>query len=285
MATLHDYFKIGYGAYQVGKYLYKRKYGDEDDDSNKRQKLTTMPYMRKRKYAYNKRSFKKRAYRRPKRVVSRSIVKKVKRLWRQRDETKHLIISGQGVTGGNDLVSQNIVTSSPMWVLLNGCQRGNTVQSRDGDEAFFTKIRMRLTFYIGSSVVNENHVMVRLVLHKQPRGTAVTAAQYESYAFGASGSQYAGMMLPNINNHSLKEFVTLKEWKFKFSETSLDTIGQEIKDIMWFNKGIKTNYELGNAGTIADIDTNAIYLYVSTTNTVTVNGLDLYGEGHIYFHG
>lgn len=216
--------------------------------------------------------------------VGGAIVKKVETLWRQREETKHLIISYSGVTGGTDLVSQNILASAPMWVLLNGCQRGTTVQNRVGDEAFFTKIRFRLNFFIGSGVVNENHVLVRLVLHKQPRGTAVTAATYENYAFGFAGG-YTGTALPNINNHSLKEFVTLKEWKFRFGESSLDTVGQVIKDLVWFKKGIKTNYELGNAGTIADIDTNAIYLYVSTTNEVFTNGLDLYGEGQVYFHG
>lgn len=240
--------------------------------------------IRRRKYAKRRFSRKRRSFGRRRGRASRGIVKKVKKLWRQREETKHLIISGQGVTGGNDLISQNLVVSSPMWILLNGCTRGTTVQNRVGDEAYFTKIRLRLTFYIGSAIVNENHVHVRLVLHKQPRGTAATVSAYQSYAFGVTGV-HTGMLLPNINNHSLKEFVTLKEWKFRFGESSLDTLGQVIKDLVWFKKGIKTNFELGNAGTIADIDTNALYLYVCTTNDVVTNGLDVYGEGHVYFHG
>jgi len=51
-------------------------------------------------------------------------------------------------------------------------------------------------------------------------------------------------------------------------------------------KPIRTSYVLGNAGTIADIDTNAIFLYMYTDNsggTVGSTGLVSFLEGNVYF--
>lgn len=169
--------------------------------------------------------------------------------------------------------TQNTLTTllnngNQLLYLLNGLTQGDTDNTRDGDIVTWSRLRMRFLIYgTGSSVYH-----VQVIRVKKPRGVAPTLTQM----FGGtqpSPIDYPYYATQEFNQHY--EIIYDKELPIhsNYSAQTMHTLCEV--DI---SPDIKTDYSLGNAGTIADIDANALYLVVRTDNgaNTTVNWSNLF---------
>lgn len=154
-------------------------------------------------------------------------------------------------------------TAAATLLLLNGLTKGDDSTDREGRQ-----IRMKSVQYNVRSLINgaatATLVRVMLVLDTQPNAAAPTIANI----LETTGGLYVDAFR-NLSNR--KRFIILKDDK-----QVLDSDDQynNIDCYKQFNPGFKTVYNSGNAGTIADITTNALYLVAisdEATNTPSVN--------------
>jgi len=210
----------------------------------------------------------------------------VRRVVAQAPVAKHLLWSDNGVTGGSTSAfsAAALTNAAPIMQLLNGCSRGMTVQTRIGDITKVTKIHLKIRTTYGTAI--DGDVIIRWVLlaERNSQGFSRTAASFAGVYFGDSTPQTNA--IPNYNNKDVSLFKILKTGKQTMRASMASVV--EIRDwsIFWAPKTpLRCNYTLGNAGTIADIDGNAIYLFMFTDNTTgTTAGVYNFIEGNVYFH-
>lgn len=221
----------------------------------------------------------------------RRVASRVKQLERTKEETKLLLWSDAQVTGSILLFGVspgfNIRVNNGFIACINIIQRGDTVQQRTGDFAVWTKIRARIKVILGTAIVNDTWVKWRLVQEYRPEGTQLTNTTYFQNIYGVNNPGGNRNLLPNINNRDqVTKYKTLKQGCLTVTGLNDQSVEERYIDIDWYSKGIKTNYCRGNAGTVADIDRNAIYLIMWTNQTdSTANGVHLTGEMQMRFHG
>lgn len=149
-------------------------------------------------------------------------------------------------------------SSTANLILLNPCSRGDDATDRDGRQ-----IRMKSVYLKGSLVIHASAtatwVKIALVCQKEARGTLLTTAQvYETEEINA---------LRELDNR--RDVFIL--WDRVFRLNSDNSMMHWEK---YFKIDMKTVFNSGNAGTIADIESNALYLYIlsnEATNTPTCN--------------
>lgn len=149
--------------------------------------------------------------------------------------------------------------------LLNGLAQGTDNDQRIGRSIRMKSVQLLLTNTQNASATNS---LLRYILFidKQPTGVAPTVAELISTPGG--GSAYYGMR--NLDNK--KRFVILKDqWVTMNSGTN-----NEIGVFEYYKKlDMHTVYDSSNAGTIADISSNALYLLAlsnEVANPVSVTG-------------
>lgn len=147
--------------------------------------------------------------------------------------------------------------------LLNGMTQGTTSVTRIGQKIEMTACQIKLAYYNSASIdsvttVGMDLLQVSLVYDKQANGTAPTWSDI----FTDSTAINAPTGARNVNN--LDRFVVLKTF-----HVCLNTDGPSadyIEHYVSMNHDVR--YNTGTAGTVADIQTGALYLAYSNTNAI-----------------
>lgn len=247
--------------------------------------------VRRRKSVSRKYSPKRKAYRR-RRTTTRKMGRTMRKVYTAaitERPAKHRLISDSGVTGGNFLgtTGGTLATgidcnnTTPFKAYINNLTRGTTVQSRLGDYVFFSKIYLRVRTILDVNVVGTQMVNWMLYVDNECNGVSQTAAQFAAQYFG-SATPYTNAIRNDNNGNQKKQYRVLKRGQLKFVQQVAGQTEQKDWAINWYSKKhVKTSYSLGNAGTVADIDTGAICLFMWTDNTVGT--IKNYFEGNLYW--
>lgn len=162
-----------------------------------------------------------------------------------------------------------ISNSAPYILLLNPCLRGTTDQTRIGDRVHNNKLDINMLFNPTATLGNGTPTVRFLIIkYKNPRGVSPLANGSDVF------DQTAPVPMSHFNDittdwHS--RFECVKDSGAMIIKTQFS--GQLMQTHCHFKKTLKdiTDYSISNAGTVADIDKNAYYLYVLTDTTVSCN--------------
>lgn len=156
------------------------------------------------------------------------------------------------------------------FILLNGCTTGTTATTRVGAEIRMTSLHLRLQFLSDQDFASGARYIV--LLDHQTNGAAPTAAQ----------------ILTDTNCVGLKNQINRSRFTFLLDETVVvagherDTPLKYTNNKMTFEVAIPTIYNSGAAGTVADIQTNSLYLFL-TGNIANPNGVPVIGKARVKF--
>lgn len=145
-------------------------------------------------------------------------------------------------------------------LLLNGCTRGTDIGNRVGREIMMKSIQMRFVVYADSAGINQTwHLAV--VYDKQPNGVALAYTDVFRTGSGTAA-------LRNLENR--KRFRILKDWYECLSPVASD---DSMKVYQWYAKcHLPVQFNSGDAGTIADIQTGSLYLvYMGSADAGTAD--------------
>lgn len=213
---------------------------------------------------YTRRTFRRRTYRRRPTIRRRRPTRWAtysaagSQLWKDVKYLKGLI--------NVEFKSKDIVGSSTpdnsagSVVLLNGLATGDDFNSRDGRQIRMKSIQLNMKFNLHASAT-ATVVRVLLVLDTQPNAAVATLSGILDV-----GSAATVVAFRNLNNR--KRFIILRDWVVKVN-TNLPEITREY----YHTLDAKTVYNATNGGTIADIETNSLSLWLASdeaTNTPTV---------------
>lgn len=239
-----------------------------------------------RKYARKSPSRKRKTFTRRRGRVA-GMAKKVAKLWEHAEverPPKHIMFSDQSITGFNP-PGFNVQTykTNPVLNFMAPCARGTNVQGRLADYIYISKVSLSCLTVFGTGISGDVIVKWMLFMWKQPRGATLTASAFNLDYFGTATP--ASNSIPNINNKDVRaKYRILKTGQFQLKETVAGVIEYHKHHINWYTKKpIRCGYTLGTAGTIADVDTNALYLMYYTDSTVSALGITTTIEGNVYF--
>lgn len=158
----------------------------------------------------------------------------------------------------NDVAATSQAASTtPTFVLLNGVQQGDTTVLRTGSSVKCDGIDIAYTVYIGA-VALATQLRVLVVMDKQADAAIFSIAQL------LNTTDVRSPLVPE----NQKRFSILHDESIMLSAAGPNNLIKKAR--LGVNAHIE--YNLGNAGTVADINTNSIYLvYFSNqaTNTAT----------------
>lgn len=134
-------------------------------------------------------------------------------------------------------------------LLLNGVARGDDISERTGRQIRMQYLEYRLACLSTATTGVDQFQRFIIVLDKQPNAAALATTDV------LVSATYAA----NYNNDNRERFVVLADKTFYLNASG------EPGSAKWFNgrinlKGMKVQFNNGDAGTIADITTNSIYL-------------------------
>lgn len=153
-----------------------------------------------------------------------------------------------------DIITNTTATQTGAFVLLNGCQTGTTAITRNGQSIKIVSIYINTLCSINTSA-STTYIRAVLLLDKQPNGA--TPSQLDVFKNSSS-------VLSPLNISNSKRFKILAELR-----TTLSINGREMSRMKRFKKcRIHVEYNTGNVGDITDINTNAIYLYYMSDQSV-----------------
>nr|WAE42426.1 MAG: capsid protein [Cressdnaviricota sp.] len=255
----------------------KRSYSDS--------KSTDMPIAFKKSRRIKRKTFRRKRFVRKGRPAG--LGRKVAKLWQDAEVArppKHILFSDSGISGGNvsGFASNILAATTPRIVFLTPCSRSTTVQGRLADYIYVSKIHFSVQTQYGTNVTGDQYTKWMIFVHKQPGGAALSAATFLSDYYGTSTPNTFN--IPNRNNKSTDKYRILKKGSIQMKETVAGVVEKHNYHIKcMFKHPIKVSLVLGNAGTIADCDGNAIYLIMWTDSTATVSGVQSYFEGNVYY--
>lgn len=163
--------------------------------------------------------------------------------------------------------------------LCNEVSLGTTAFTRLGQKinliAF--SLRIRLTSQGILSTAGSSDVLhVALVFDKQPNGATIT---YDDvFSSGGSSATLLACQAPrNINN--LERFEVIKREMLEINQD-----GSGAAQLDWYCKlNHVTRYNGGNAGTIADINSGALYVVMCTSKVASASSPLIFGVGRLRF--
>lgn len=160
--------------------------------------------------------------------------------------------------------------------MLNPLSQGTSESNRVGDKARMRHLMLKVYVGSASALTTPTSVQVLVVREKTTLGSALSPSQYfDSVTPSPTNWQR------NVLTRDPDRFVTLYDSGFRvlgLSEFSSASLNKDFSSpsIMQFMCDIPldfvTDYSRGNAGTVADIDTNGLNMVVITSNT-TANGV------------
>jgi len=192
------------------------------------------------------------------------------------DVEKKYIINSQKVTF-NTIAGFPAVGSTGC-VLLNGLQRGDTIQARTGDAVRFKCIRGAVTLFNATDNLTQTRIMIVRWRHGQ--GAAIKSAQASASAGDSNGYLFETTAASTVQVFSMYNFNSADMSKFDVLFDESFCVGLASGNgypMPRFNISVDftTSYKLGNAGTVADIEDGAIYLLVWGDDSTTTCGWDI----------
>lgn len=147
--------------------------------------------------------------------------------------------------------------------LLNGCQRGDDYNHRTGRRVVGVSLSVRCTLQPDTTCLG-SMLRAAVVVDHQPNGTAMTSTQLWS----AGTSTY---VTAEYNRDYFGRFSVLKDVNVSIPALgAAGQGGQGMKTLNWlFRLRLPVLYNSGDAGTIADISTNSVYLILVAANAAT----------------
>lgn len=197
-----------------------------------------------------RRKFKRRFFKRKRGRGNRRLAKRVRRIERT-IETKIL-------DGSVDLS----VSTTANVTHLTALSQGVTSKTRIGDKVHFSSIEMNMEVVGKDSF---NRMFVALVLAKHINGIAPSAL--EIYNFGAYTIAMAYLAQRNFPER--KKFRVLRVWRILLNGTDPTNFMPWIKKFKYHRKLNFTTYYNGNAGTVADVEHNGLFL-ISISDSAAV---------------
>jgi len=156
---------------------------------------------------------------------------------------------------------------------LSACVQGTTPSTRVGRRITIRRLDYILFVYpSGTGVVD--HVAVAFVLDRQPNGGAFNTTDYLS----SSSSQ----SLPNPNEYD--RFSTVARYDQTLVGSSVVGTANPIPSIMEsLPLNINVGFNAGNAGTIGDIQTNALWIYLIGSNAAGATNPKCSGTVRVWY--
>lgn len=152
--------------------------------------------------------------------------------------------------------------------LINGCGRGDDLHERTGRRTTIKSIEIRGYNYVTTGSGTDQIHRVVLVLDKQPNGAAMTIAQLLNSASHLSPR--------NLENRARFQILSDKRWALN-SDAAAEPGARKVWKI-YRRVNFPVTYNSGDAGTIADITTNSLYVVYIGSNAAGVTA------GSIQFH-
>lgn len=159
-------------------------------------------------------------------------------------------------------------------ILLNGLTLGSAVYQRVGMRTIVKSIQLSLDVKVNSMGVDQN---VRVIVYSKVsnQGASETAAT----AYNKIYSSVSPLAVRNLLN--IRDYKVLYDNKFDLGAITKTSSQRTIKKYIKCN--IPINYNLGNSGTAADIDQNAIYLLCIGDEDAGINASILVGYARVRF--
>ena len=205
-----------------------------------------------RKYNYRRKNYReKKVY--PPRSRWQNYGNAINQLGKDVSSLKNLInveFKAKDVSTGTITVN-NVGTS----YLLNGLQRGDTLDSREGRQVRGKSLEMRFLQSISTSAVNTQMRYI-LVIDKQANAASPT--------FNDILTSTSVTAARNLDNR--KRFVVLKDKQI----TLRDNNTSELFFKWYIPIDCKTVYNASNVGDISDIETNSIWLFMFSSETTNL---------------
>ncbi len=152
------------------------------------------------------------------------------------------------------------VSSTPTFTLANGTQTGDDVTNRTGRSVKFENVDLRFILTNNATAVN-TFTRVMIIQDTQPNAAI----------FAIGDLITATTVVAPYNTNNQYRFVIVFDEVYCLSTAGPSNISQVIRRAINFH----TEYNSNNAGTVADITTNSLYLVVfsdQATNTPTFQG-------------
>jgi len=165
-------------------------------------------------------------------------------------------VNGPGARGELKQVDTTVSTGTSVLnatggiQLLNGIARGDDINQRNGRQVTISALHLRLQASVTVSTGVDQVARVLVVMDQQPNGAALTIANVLDNSASYVYAQY--------NRDYRMRFRVLRDMTFQLNAAA------ESGSQRFINARIPVNavmtFNNGNAGTIADIATNSVYL-------------------------
>lgn len=211
---------------------------------------------------------------------NKELNKKIKRI-QSKQEVKHK----------DTLISTTLVSdpSTAHTILINGYQQGDGSSNRTADKVNFTSVQFRAEILMDTASVVSTFYRIIIFRDIQANGTAPTAAMLldNSVASAYVHSPY--------NTDNMQRFKVYYDKRGTLNplmaavtnpaDGSVDSIIPISRKINFkWKLGFTTNMGLGNAGTIADISTNSLYiLFLSNRSIASAIAPSILGCTRVYY--
>jgi len=200
-------------------------------------------------------------------------------------ETKNTNALGSvsSVADNTLVIATAISNGVPALYLLNNLSQGFNEVSRIGDQAKAQKITMSMNISaVATSVLNQKFRYI-IFWYKNPRGVAPTALDF----FGtATPTTFTGYNFNTVDFQS--RYTVIRDKMFNMSDhnqslLAASTLNYDINPFSINLKNKSCDYTLGNAGTIADIDKNALYIWFLGNASSGANSVTVTTGGNYFF--
>lgn len=203
----------------------------------------------------------------------RSLDKRIKKI-SAREELNHI----------DTFFNGSATSATGLITLLNGCVQGDTNLTRDGNEIVMTSIQWRVQYISDTDLLTSSFVRHLIIVDRQPNGAAPTLAQV------LDSSVITNQLHSPYNEDFQKRFKILHDAVYELQPKVVAgfTVGTGVTTSVLtdrcyesgkrqLNRMVKYN---GNAGTVADIQTNSLYSIIHGSGgadvPIVVAGFRLY---------
>lgn len=159
--------------------------------------------------------------------------------------------------------------------LLNGCFQGTTASTRIGRKLMIRRVDLVLQ-PSPSATTGLEHAAILLVVDRQPNGGTFNSTDLLTFA--------SSLALPNPNE--FERFSVVARWDTVFNGNSVGAQGPATQNPIVLEQipvSVPTFFNAGNAGTIGDIQTNALFLYAIGNQAAGATNPVIAGYCRIWF--
>lgn len=201
-----------------------------------------------------------------KRTANLATKQDVKRMISSQEETKMIITPASTLS-----ITLNNIT--PISTFLNPLGQGDTDNTRTGDKV--RNLQFKCMLYFICPAGGQGNYRAFIIRCKQPRGVSPTLTDIMG---SASPPVYYNYNYSNIDFNSRYEIMADRRL---VTNSNFSTQQQNLLLDMSFScEDSQTDYSLGNAGSIADVDKNSYHLFVlgdqSTVSTCIISSIWYY---------